>query len=50
MKQASFFDCINIVNLANNNNIQVIFEDVDLNLDILIVQKARIKAFYTTNN
>lgn len=45
-----FFDCINIVNLANNNNIQVIFEDVDLNLDILIVQKARIKAFYTTNN
>ncbi|MFV8401007.1 MHO_4530 family protein [Mycoplasma sp. 2634B] len=43
-----YFDCINIINLASNNNIKVIYENPPQNLDELIVIKAKVFACYYT--
>ncbi|WP_025755472.1 MHO_4530 family protein [Mycoplasmopsis cricetuli] len=45
-----FYDCINIVELAKKNNIKIVYEDPNLNLDPLIVEKANIKAYYLNSN
>lgn len=41
-----FYDCINIVNLAKKNDIRIVYENPNLNLDPLIVEKAQIKAYF----
>ncbi|VEU74272.1 Uncharacterised protein [Mycoplasmopsis citelli] len=41
-----FYDCINIVSLAQKNGIKIVYENPDLNLDPLIVEKAQIKAYF----
>ncbi|MFV8477600.1 MHO_4530 family protein [Mycoplasma sp. VS410B] len=43
-----YFDCINVINLASNNNIKVIYENPPQNLDALIVLKAKVFACYYT--
>ncbi|WLP85852.1 MHO_4530 family protein [Mycoplasma seminis] len=44
-----YFDCINVINLASNNNIKVIYENPPVNLDELIILKAKVFACYYTN-
>ncbi|UUM19585.1 hypothetical protein NPA11_02300 [Mycoplasma sp. 1578d] len=41
-----FYDCINVVYLAQKNGIKIVYESPQLNLDPLIVDKAQIKAYY----
>ncbi|MHA3795666.1 MHO_4530 family protein [Mycoplasma sp. VS31B] len=43
-----YFDCINVINLASNNNIKVIYENPPQGLDDLIVYKAKVFACYYT--
>ncbi|MFV8468777.1 MHO_4530 family protein [Mycoplasma sp. MV126] len=43
-----YFDCINVINLASNNNIKVIYENPPQYLDELIVLKAKVFACYYT--
>ncbi|RIV16405.1 MHO_4530 family protein [Mycoplasmopsis gallopavonis] len=46
-----FYDCINIVRLAHNNGIRIIYENPPRNLDQLIVQKAEVFiAYYLDEN
>ncbi|QNM93751.1 hypothetical protein H9M94_00540 [Mycoplasma sp. Pen4] len=46
----NYLDCVGIVNLAKNNKIKVVYEDVREDLDPLIVQKTKLDVYYKTND